>query len=237
MQLHRADHQANAAADAPRRDEPACPRFLAVERWVLRHLNGVRHERRVAAIASHLFDLTRRLHGLSLAERRLLRLGALVHDVGRSVSKPAHPAEGAAMLLDDTSLPLSGVERRALAYLTCYHRDAVPAAGEDAVLRAGDGAERLIRLLAILRTADALDRRSLDQPARLVFALAPAGAASRRSAAPPRELCVNCYLGTDSPKARDVYRRRGKKFRLLEEMFGVRIEVVIRRAEDLRLVA
>src|SRR5687768_4927228 len=135
-------HRENDSPDNDR-DEPACPRFFAVERWVARHLNGtVRHERRVAAIASQLFDLTRNLHGLSLAERRLLRLGALVHDVGRCVSKQDHPAEGACMLLDDTTLPLTPVERRALAYLTQYHRGQVPTARGDAILRRGDAHER-----------------------------------------------------------------------------------------------
>ncbi len=64
-------------------------------RWVARQLERVDHERRVARIASHLFDLTRDRHGLGAADRRLLRLACLVHDVGRCVSKADHPAEGA----------------------------------------------------------------------------------------------------------------------------------------------
>lgn len=215
-------------------DEPACPKFCAVQRWVARRLGGVRHERQVAAIGSNLFDLTLPLHKLSLADRRLLRLAAMVHDVGRCVSKADHPAEGAWMLRGDTTLPLGPAERRALAYLTRYHRGAVPPPATDAVLRAGDDHDRLLRLLALLRAADALDSRSLVS-GRLVFALVGADPPHRGVAGrTPRR--VTCYIETDRPKARRVYRRR-KKFRLLEEVLGVRMDVDIARAEAPRLVA
>ena len=219
--------------------EPACPKFYAVQRWVARHLGGVRHEQQVAAIAANLFDLTHPLHGLSLADRRLLRLAAMVHDVGRCVSKEEHPTEGAWMLLADTSLPLLQIERRALAYLTCYHRGGVPLPGHDAVLHAADDHDRLLRVLALLRAADALDSRSLV-PGRLVFALVGADPEARprgNDGASRRTLLrATCYTETDCPKARRVYRRR-KKFRLLEELLGVRMEVDIARADALRLVA
>lgn len=214
--------------------EPACPKFYAVQRWVARRLGGVRHEQQVAAIAANLFDLTLPLHGLSLADRRLLRLAALVHDVGRRVSKEEHPTEGAWMLLADTTLPLLPAERRALAYLTCYHRGGVPLPGHDAVLHAADDHDRLLRVLALLRAADALDSRSLV-PGRLVFALVGADPAARGGAGRTL-LRATCYTETDCPKARRVYRRR-KKFRLLEELLGVRMEVDIAQAEALRLVA
>ena len=221
-----------SSSPPPHDAEPLCPKFQAVQRWVTRHLGGVRHERQVAAIASNLFDLTRPIHRLSLADRRLLRLGAMVHDVGRCVSKPDHPAEGAAMLIADRALPLTPAERRALAYLTLYHRGPVPGARRDAILGRGDDAERMLHVLAMLRSADALDSRSLE-PARLVFALVtpPASRSSSR-----RVLRATCYVEEDCPKARKVYRRR-KKFRLMEDLLDLRFEVEIDHAEGLRLVA
>jgi putative nucleotidyltransferase with HDIG domain len=225
LHLHRDQHHREVSAA-----EPVCPRFHAVQRWVLRHLETVQHERQVAAIASNLFDLTRPLHGLSLTDRRLLRLAALVHDVGRCISKKDHPSEGARMLREDNALPITADERRALAYLTRYHRGPVPPCGHDEILHRRDDPDRLLRLLGLLRTADALDSRSLE-PARLVFALAAAGNSGRA-----RLLCVTCYLDEVTPKADRVYRRR-KKFRLLEELLDVRVEVEIDHAEALRLVA
>src|SRR3954466_4905302 len=115
-----------------------CPKYAAAERWVTRHLGATRHEQRVASIASNLFDLTRPLHGLPPASRRLLRLAAMVHDVGRCVSKADHPSDGAAMLEAATTLPFTPAERRALVYLTLHHRGAVPDLGRDEVLCKAD---------------------------------------------------------------------------------------------------
>ena len=212
------------------------PKLAAAEAWVSERLGGSAHERRVASIAATLFDLTAPLHGLaSLADRRLLQLAALVHDVGRCAGKSGHPAAGAAMVLsDDSPLPLTAAERRAVAYLTLHHRGAVPRIGDDDVLHHGeDDDERLLKLLALLRAADALDSRSLESP-RLVFALLPAG--SGPGANPRPRLRVSCYLRTDSAKARRAYERR-KKFRLLEDAFGCRVEVEIVLAQALRMVA
>ena len=89
--------------------------------------------------------------------------------------------------------------------------------------------ERLLLLLAMLRSADALDSRSLE-PARLVFALGGLKLTSAR-----RALRVTCYLERDCPKARKVYSRR-KKFRLLEELLYVRVEVDLAFADSLRMV-
>jgi len=109
------------------------PKLAAAEAWVSQRLGGSGHERRVASVAATLFDLAAPLHGLtSLADRRLLQLAALVHDVGRCAGKPGHPAAGAAMVLsDEAALPLTAAERRAVAYLTLHHRGPVPEIGDD----------------------------------------------------------------------------------------------------------
>jgi exopolyphosphatase/guanosine-5'-triphosphate,3'-diphosphate pyrophosphatase len=208
----------------------ASSKEAAVTRWVARRLGAVTHERQVAAVASSLFDLTRPLHNMGVADRRLLRLGALVHDVGRAVNKAEHPAIGADMVLGaGDALALTATERRRLAYLTAHHKGDVPAAGTDAILCPTDDPGRMLRLLALLRAADALDSRSLETP-RLVFAL---GGSLREL---PVELRVHCYLQSDTPKARKVYRRR-KKFRLLEDVLNCRVEIDIAHAHALRLVA
>jgi exopolyphosphatase/pppGpp-phosphohydrolase len=211
-------------------DDDECPKYAAAQRWVMRHLGATRHEQRVASIASNLFDLTHPLHSLTPASRRLLRLGAMVHDVGRIISKADHPSDGAAMLEADETLPLTPGERRALVYFTLHHRGRVPDLGRDDVLSKADDADRLLLLLAMLRSADALDSRSVE-PARLVFALSGMKLTTGR-----RDLRITCYLENDSAKARKVYRRR-KKFRLLEELLDVRVDVESDRAEGLRLVA
>jgi exopolyphosphatase/guanosine-5'-triphosphate,3'-diphosphate pyrophosphatase len=195
----------------------------AVEKWVHAQLGTIRHEQRVSEIAQKLFDLTWPLHGLGRRERRLLRLAALVHDVGRAIDDLTHPKQGARMILEADHLPLSRFERRALAYVTRRHRGDVPEPRCDKYLNADDDARTLLIVLALLRAADALDGRSLESP-RLVFALLG------------KQLRITCYLDSECPKAWRAYSRR-KKFRLLEAQLDIRIEVRPEHARAIQMVA
>ena len=188
-----------------------------------RHLGSIEHERRVTEIASKLFDLTWPLHGLGRRERQLLRMAAIVHDVGRSIDDDTHPEQGARMLEEAAPLPLNNSERRALRYLTRYHRGKVPAEGFDEILRRGDDHASLRTILGLLRCSDALDSRAIESPL-LMFLLAG------------RRLHITCYLDQDTPKARKVY-TRAKKYRLLEEMLNCQVEVRIEVAGALQMVA
>jgi exopolyphosphatase/guanosine-5'-triphosphate,3'-diphosphate pyrophosphatase len=204
---------------------PAHARTLkerAAEHWARRQLGRIEHERRVLAIASKLFDLTARLHRLDRSHRRTLRMAALLHDVGRRFGEKNHPSDGARMIEEDGYLPLAPRQRRAVVYLTRYHRGAVPRLGYDGILRRGDGRKDLLIVLALLRAADALDSRQLDPP---VLSLALRG----------RRLSITCFIEEDCPKSRKTFRRR-KKFRLLEEMLRMRVEVEVRQAETVEHV-
>src|SRR5439155_16043287 len=114
------------------------------------------------------------------AEKRMLLLGAMLHDIGKKIDQKRHPSIGARLILASESLALSDSERRCAAYLTRYHRGAVPEAGFDGILHATDGRKRMRIVLALLRAADALDGRQLHPP-RLVFALSG------------RRLLITCY--------------------------------------------
>jgi len=186
-------------------------KLQTLSRWVEDHLGGVSHERRVATIARRLVEETVGFHSFDSKDLRLLKIAALVHDVGRHEGEKHHPAAGAEMLLSEKSLPLKNRQRRALAYLTLYHRGAVPEVGEDGVLRDSDDVERLRTILGFLRAADGLDCRSMPSPKVSV----------RRWG---RKIHVACRLIEDTPKARRVFSRR-KKFRLLEEMLGCKVVV------------
>ena len=60
--------------------------------------------------------------------------------------------------------------------------------------------------------------------------------AAARGAASRPTLRITCYLQGDSARARKIYQRR-KKFRLLEDVLGCRVEVEIVQAQALRMVA
>ncbi|HLL88579.1 MAG TPA: HD domain-containing protein [Tepidisphaeraceae bacterium] len=205
-----------------RPDEDISLKHRLLERWTARRLGTIAHERRVTAIAATLFDLTAHLHRLSPADRKLLLLGCVCHDVGRSVDEDEHPREGARMILQDNWLPITPAERRLLAYFCRYHRGTVPEAGGDAYLLPTDDRRAARLLLALLRAADALDSRSQESP-RLAIALHG------------RRVHVTCYLNDDSAKARKAYGKR-KKYRLLEELLDCRVDVDVRCGEALQTV-
>jgi exopolyphosphatase/guanosine-5'-triphosphate,3'-diphosphate pyrophosphatase len=206
------------------RHESANDKHRLLSRWAQRRLGTLDHERRVADIADTLFKLTEPRHELTAAHRRVLALAATVHDVGRADGADGHEIVGARMILRDESLPLTPADRRAVAYLTRYHRGPVPEPGRDRVLNESDDHDALRLTLALLRAADALDSRSLESP-RLVFTMRGGG-----------RLRIHCYLDDDCAKARKIYSRR-KKFRLLEELLGCRVEIDVRFAEALSMVA
>jgi exopolyphosphatase/guanosine-5'-triphosphate,3'-diphosphate pyrophosphatase len=203
--------------------ESICHRQRAVERWVARRLGTIVHEQRVKEIGLKLFDLTWPLHGLRVPERRLLALAAVVHDVGRSMDDETHPQQGKKLIERAEHLPLSSTTRRALMYLTRFHRGTVPESKADGILDRHDDHTKLRLLLALLRAADSLDSRSIASP-RLVFALRD------------RRLHIALYLDEDTPRARKVYGRR-KKFRLLEELLDCQVDLHIVEAQQLQMVA
>jgi exopolyphosphatase/pppGpp-phosphohydrolase len=193
-------------------------------RWARRRLGTVDHERRVASVAATLFHLTRERHELPPTDLRLLILASIVHDVGRKVNDKRHPTIGARMILRDIGgLRISESDRRCLAYLTRYHRGAVPEIGYDDILTAADNRKRMRRVLALLRAADALDGRQINSP-RLVLAMTG------------RKLSIRCYLDALTPKAKRFFKRR-KKFRLMEELLDCRVTVAVRRAQVVHTVA
>jgi len=196
--------------------------YAALEGWVLQRLGRIDHEWRVTRIALALFDLLVRRHKLNHRCRDLLALGALVHDVGRSVDIATHPREGARLILKNKDIELGETLRVRLAYLTLYHRGPVPELGEDEILLPGEDLVSMRLALGLLRAADALDCRRADPPAL-------------RFTHTGRRLRVHCHLRNASSKVKRAY-LRPKKFRLLEETLQCKVELRVRCGEELMLV-
>ncbi|MFI5378202.1 MAG: hypothetical protein ACHRHE_02745 [Tepidisphaerales bacterium] len=190
-------------------------RIATTERWVVRQLGSCRHERQVLGIAVRLFDLTAALHGLAPSCRRLLRIGALVHDVGRIDGAAGHHVRGAEMVLRTHSLPLTAEERRVAAFLTRFHRKQAPTKRRirewaGSCVRVGE----LRKLLALLRAADALDSRRITAQ----------GLTMRLDG---RRLRVRCFVEGDRAAATRAFGKK-RKFLMLEEVLGLSVKVQIR---------
>lgn len=116
------------------------------------------HANHVRFLAGRMFDQLIPLHGYGAAERGLLTAAALLHDLGTVIGYDDHDVHSQT-LITNAGLPgFSPREIALIALLTRYHRKGTPSPGNFAsLLQRGDDL-LLMRLSAILRLAEYLER-------------------------------------------------------------------------------
>jgi exopolyphosphatase/guanosine-5'-triphosphate,3'-diphosphate pyrophosphatase len=122
------------------------------------------HARHVAMLATSLFDQLGSLHGLSDEDRRILHAAAMLHDVGQFVSYKGHHKHSLYLIANSELPTFSRNEMQMVANVARYHRKAHPAEHhDDFMILSQDERERVVRLAAILRVADSLDREHVQR--------------------------------------------------------------------------
>jgi exopolyphosphatase/guanosine-5'-triphosphate,3'-diphosphate pyrophosphatase len=117
------------------------------------------HAEKVRELALSLFDQTAALHRMGAEERVLLEAAAVLHDIGAFVSASAHHKHAHYLIRSSDLVGLSESERGIVALVARYHRRSHPKRTHaDFQQLARDGRERVVRIAALLRLADALDR-------------------------------------------------------------------------------
>ena len=171
------------------------------------------HCRQVAELAGRLFDETAPLHGLREMERCLLVSGALLHDIGVSVTYQRHHKHSRDVILGAALEAFTSREQGIVANVARYHRKALPSEAHKhfAALRPGDR-ELVRKLAAIVRIADGLDR-SHSNVVESVEA--------RRLGEDAWEIGVS-GRGSMSP---EFWAVREKKAELFELVFGVELTI------------
>jgi exopolyphosphatase / guanosine-5'-triphosphate,3'-diphosphate pyrophosphatase len=118
-----------------------------------------RHARHVARLAGDLFDATAELHGLGPHDRELLEHGALLHDIGEHVSVEGHDKHTAYLIQHGRLRGFAPDEVAVLASLGRFHRRGNPKLSFEPFASLPPARrERVIKLIALLRIADGLDR-------------------------------------------------------------------------------
>ena len=116
------------------------------------------HANHVRFLAGRLFDQLAPLHGYGLAERELLGVAALLHDIGTLISYEDHDQHSQTLIINAGLPGFTPREIALIALLTRYHRKGTPDPGHfQALLTERDGPQ-LTRLAAILRLAEYLER-------------------------------------------------------------------------------
>jgi exopolyphosphatase/guanosine-5'-triphosphate,3'-diphosphate pyrophosphatase len=117
------------------------------------------HAEKVRELALSLFDQTSSLHGLGAEERVLLEAAAMLHDIGGFVSAASHHKHAHYLIRSSDLVGLSESEREIVALAARYHRRSHPKRTHlEFQQRTREERDRVKKIAAILRLADALDR-------------------------------------------------------------------------------
>ena len=116
------------------------------------------HALHVRHLTQRLFEQLKPLHGYGAWEGELLGAAALLHDIGMAIKYHDHHKYSQTLIASNALPGFSPREVALIALLARYHRKSTPVAGEYASLL-GEGDEtRLLRLTALLRLAEYLER-------------------------------------------------------------------------------
>lgn len=117
------------------------------------------HATQVDRLACVLFDNLPSVHQLGPSDRQLLRVAALLHDIGDFISSAAHHKHTQYVIENTDLMGLSEEQRKVVACVARYHRRAMPST-KHALFKKLTPADRsrVRKLASILRVADALDR-------------------------------------------------------------------------------
>ncbi len=129
------------------------------------------HGEHVAELAIRLFDALREDHGLGVRERLMLRVAALLHDIGVFINVRAHHKHSQYVISASQIFGLSNEETAIVGNIARYHRRGVPQNSHLPYV-ALDRQDRVVvnKLAAILRLANALDAEHLQKVTALRIA-------------------------------------------------------------------
>ncbi len=176
------------------------------------------HAVHVAQLAASLYDQLAALHALPARDRRILVAAALLHDIGQFVSYRAHHKH-AYYLISHSELPGFSPEQIGLVSLVArYHRKAEPKEEHEGYAELnGDDRERVVKLAALLRVADALDREHVQRVREVKASIANG------------ELRLRIIAAGDQLLERWAIDKKGK---LLERTFGVTMRLEQENGDD-----
>lgn len=170
------------------------------------------HAFQVCKLAEILFDRTPAIHGLGSDARRLLSAGALLHDIGHTISEQGHHKHARDLILGYELPGFTNSEQTVVAMIVRYHRKANPSESHKVYRDLDSGSQALVtRLAAILRIADGLDRAH--------------DAAVRDIRTKLQDARIEIIAVLRRPSPTDLWGGQRKRD-LFEETFGFEVEII-----------
>ena len=169
------------------------------------------HANNVAEVAVRLFDLFQADHGLGARHRLLLRVAALLHEVGGFVSSRAHHKHSEYLIANSEIFGLNRNEIVLVSQIARYHRRSVPRASHPSYMALSRESRVVVnKLAALLRVADAMIRGHRRRASDIQF--------QRQG----DELIVSLPSGRDLLLEERAMETKGDLF---EDIFGVKIRL------------
>jgi exopolyphosphatase / guanosine-5'-triphosphate,3'-diphosphate pyrophosphatase len=157
-----------AARITPTVADPGVARDRSVREFAARCHYEEPHARQVQALALQLFDAIAPRLALTAADRRILADAALLHDVGYHINYEKHHKHSFHLISHAELLGMSPAEQIMIAHIARYHRGTAPK-----IKHSGFGQldrttrDRIVKLSAILRFADGMDRGHIAAVGRI----------------------------------------------------------------------
>lgn len=121
------------------------------------------HAEQVARLACKLFDELAPLHKYGDEERDLLEAAALLHDIGHHISYSKHHKHTYYLIKNSDLAGFDETEVELIANIARYHRKAHPSEKHQPYKELSkDGRKKVQQLAALVRLADACDRRHVQ---------------------------------------------------------------------------
>ena len=122
------------------------------------------HCRHVAKLCMSIFDALVKEHGMNRRERMLLEAAAMVHEIGMFIRSSGHNLHGQYIIANSEIFGLKREELDIVGNVIRYHRGTPPAATDiDYIALQREERILVLKMVSILRAADALDRGHTQQ--------------------------------------------------------------------------
>lgn len=176
-----------------------------------------KHSKQVAELSARLFRELQPEHRLEKRFELLLRIAALLHEVGMFIGDRSHHKHSMYIIINSELFGLTRRDITLIALVARYHRRSTPRPyHEEYTTLDRDSRIAVSKMAAILRVADALDRDHMQQAGDMTF--------SRE----PGQFVIAIQNGAaDLTLARLALREKGNLF---EEVFGMK--AIVRSGES-----
>lgn len=177
-----------------------------------------RHGTQVADLSVRLFRALQDEHQLGARHERILRIAAILHEVGLFINNRSHHKHSMYIILNSDLFGLSRADMLLIALIARYHRRASPQPYHE-VYSSLDRDQRMVvsKLAAIMRVADALDRNHMQQVRELSFARARG------------EFNIYVHDVQDLSLERVALKEKGSMF---DEVYGMKVNIEVATSSE-----